>query len=151
MRPITQKQWQKMSARSRDWLVVKALGFFVKVFWHVEVDGKIVSGSYDSEAFATAVRNHKPNKFPKRAMVHRSLCYWCVSTVPNCAQEVIAEMNRRGWNCQLNLGVDGKKVAQFYKGWGDRCKSDFYECASIEEAICNAALQTLGLLEKYPF
>jgi len=152
MKQITIAQWHKMPDRSKDWLIVKTLGFFVEVFWHVDVNGVYSSGSYHTESHARAVLNYKPNKYPKNARVARSLCYWCVTTVPNCANSVVEEMLKRGWRCTLDFNPphlpDGFKTACFYQNPDKRF---WFDDASMEKAICAAALQAMGQMQLYPF
>jgi hypothetical protein len=152
MKPITLKQWEKARPRSRDWLLNKALGGWVKVYWHVSRDGsrkEIASGSYDSRDYAEIVLTRH---FPETARIRRDLCYLAYTTVPNCAQHVIDEMLKRGWRCRLDFDPfnqpRGFRTAQFYKSHEE---SFFYDSTHIEEAIAAAALQALGFMEQYPF
>lgn len=162
MKAVTLKQWEKMPDRSKSWLLVKALGLWTDVWWHVSLDGsyaKIASGGYRTEEHARAVLKYKPNNFPKTARVRRDFSFLELVDPKgdnlNPAHTLIAEMLKRGWRCRLEWEPlhmqPGWRCAQFYKGAGDDCESFFFDSTNITDAIAAAALQALGLMERYPF
>lgn len=54
MKAITLQQWRRMTSKQRSWVVCRALGEHVRVFWHcVLPSGSIYGGSYDTRKHCT--------------------------------------------------------------------------------------------------
>ncbi|HEV2691421.1 MAG TPA: hypothetical protein VG347_00845 [Verrucomicrobiae bacterium] len=115
----------------------------------------IISGSHRSHESAARLLDVAKSKYPDRAntiCVRRDFSYLNLvdgkGTNLNPCHTLIEEMRKKGWACFLTFGRSGKHMAQFHQSAE---VSDFFESENITDAICNAALQALGLLEKYPF
>ena len=70
MKTITVTQWQRMKPRGRSWLVARAFGEKVRVFWECyTVQGARFGGSHDSKSYCDSVIE-ACNKLTK-AQAHR--------------------------------------------------------------------------------
>jgi len=163
MKPVTVKQWEKMPARPKSWLVRKALGTFCTVYWQLETPAKPGdcipgTGSYQTEKFAKEVLEYNRKKLPQDACVRRSLCFLDFVDAAghnlNPAHTLIEEMVKRGWRCNVwfnPANCEKSHSAQFYRAPGDHGDSFFYDSNNVTDAIAAAALQALGLMQPYPF
>ncbi len=71
VKPITLKQWNKMTPKKRSWIVCRELGEHARVFWHcVRPNGEIVGGSYDSSQYCAGLIDAAQKLTPKYAKEH---------------------------------------------------------------------------------
>lgn len=59
------------------------------------------------------------------------------------AYEVINRLQDEGFECQINMYIDGPQIVKFYRGYTG---SEYIASAfSVPEAICRAALKIYGI------